>query len=50
MIIYTVEWPTGYDYNDIFGYYSTKEKAEETLKSYIKDGYTDAFISDIEVE
>jgi hypothetical protein len=49
MVIYTVEWPTGYDYNDILGYYLTKEKAEEALKEFNKN-YQDAFVSDVDVK
>lgn len=49
MIIYIIEWNTGYDSYHTFGYYSTKEKAELALKEINRE-YKDAYISDIEVE
>jgi hypothetical protein len=48
MVIYTVEWYTGYDYTDILGYYTTLEKAEEALKEFNKN-YQDAYISEVDV-
>lgn len=32
MIIYCVQYPTGYDYNEIVGYFLSKESAEEYAK------------------
>lgn len=51
MKIYVVQYPTGYDYNEILGYYQNLEDAENKAKEVNKNnpGY-DCYVSDIDVE
>ena len=51
MFIYCVKYQTGYDYDEILGYYAKKEDAEERCKE-VNQGNPglDAYVDDIELQ
>ena len=50
MIIYAVEYTTGYDYNENLGYFLDKQKANEKAKEINRQNPgLDAFVTEIEV-
>lgn len=50
-MIYVVQYPTGYDYNEIISYHYNLEDAENKAKEVNKNNPgIDCFVSEIEVE
>lgn len=51
MIIYAVKYSTGYDYDEIIGYYLTKEQADQkALEAEENNQGMGFYVDEIEVE